>query len=209
MGVIEPYHAPYQNPWYIVKKSTPGKYRLVNIAVELNRVTIREANLRPSADEFSEEFAGCTISSVIDFFSFYNQVELNEESRDLTAFMTPLSFMRMITLAQGATNWVAQFVRIVLKILAPHLRSHAKLFLDDVGLKGPKTTYNNEELASEIRRYLVEYIQNLDKVLADLERAGVTIAGAKSQFFRAGIKIVGYICDANGRHLDTSKILKI
>ena len=56
---------------------------------------------------------------------------------------------------------------------------------------------------------MVEYIQNLDKVLADLERAGVTIAGAKSQFCRAGIKIVGYICDANGRHLDTSKILKI
>lgn len=26
MGVIEPCHDPYQNPWYIIKKSTPGKY---------------------------------------------------------------------------------------------------------------------------------------------------------------------------------------
>lgn len=33
MGVIEPCHALYQNPWYMVKKSTPGKYRLVNVAV--------------------------------------------------------------------------------------------------------------------------------------------------------------------------------
>ncbi len=56
---------------------------------------------------------------------------------------------------------------------------------------------------------MVEHIQNQDKVLADLERVGVTIAGAKSQFCRAGIKIVRYICDANGRHRDTSNVLKI
>ncbi len=56
---------------------------------------------------------------------------------------------------------------------------------------------------------MVEHIQNLDKVSADLERAGVNIAEAKSRFFQAGIKIVGYICDANSCHPDTSKILKI
>ena len=56
---------------------------------------------------------------------------------------------------------------------------------------------------------MVEYIQNLDKVLADLEQAGVTIAGTKSQFCQASIKIVGYICDTNGGHPETSKILKI
>ena len=209
MGVIEPCHGPYRNPWYLVKKTTPGKYRLVNVVVELNRVTIKDANLPPSVDKFSEKFAGCAISSLIDFFSGYDQVELDEESRDLTAFMTPLGLMQMTTLAQGATNLVTQFVRIVLKILAPHLHDQAKPFLDDVGIKGPKTTYNNKELAPGIRRYVFEHIQNLDEVLADLERAGVTIAGAKSQFCRAGLKIVGYICDADGRHPDTSKVLKI
>ena len=207
--VIEPYHGPYQNPWYLVKKSTLGKYQLVNVAVKLNRVTIRDTNLPPSADEFSKEFSSCAISSLIDFFSGYDQVELGEESRNLTAFMTPLGLMQMTTLAQGATNSVAQFVRIVLKILAPHLRDRAKPFLDDVAIKGPKTTYNNEEVAPGIRRYVFEHIQNLGKVLADLERAGVTIAGAKSQFCQAGLKIVGYICDADGRHPDTSKVLKI
>ncbi len=120
--VIEPCHSPYCNPWYLVKKSTPGKYQLVNVAVELNRVTVRDANLPSSADEFFEEFAICAISSLIDFFSGYNRVELDKEYRDLTAFMTPLGLIRMTTLPQGATNSVAQFVRIVRKILAPHLR---------------------------------------------------------------------------------------
>lgn len=101
--------------------------------------------------------------------------------------MTPLGLMEMTTLAQGATNLVAQFVRIVLKILAPHLRNQPKPFLDNVGVKEPKTIYNNEEMAPGIRRYVLEYIQNLDKVPADLERAGVIIARAKSQFCQAGL----------------------
>lgn len=84
----------------------------------------------------------------------YYQVELDIASRDLIAFMTPLGLMQMTTLAQGATNLVAQFVRIVLKILAPHLRDRAKPFLDDVGVKGPKTMYNNEKLAPGIRQYV-------------------------------------------------------
>lgn len=132
-----------------------------------------------------------------------------KESRDFTKFMIPLGFMRMTTLAQGATNSVAQFIRIVFKILAIHLQCRAKLFLDNMGVKGPKTTHNNEELAPEIRRYVVEHIENLDKVLTDLEQAGVTIARAKSQFCRAGLKTVRYICDTDGRHLDTPKNLKI
>lgn len=56
---------------------------------------------------------------------------------------------------------------------------------------------------------MVKYIQNLDKVLSDLERAKVTIFGAKSQFCRADIKIVGYNYDANGRHMEILKVLKI
>lgn len=89
------------------------------------------------------------------------------------------------------------------------MRDRAWLFLANISIKEPKTTYNNQELAPGIRRYVTEHIQNLDAVLADLERAGITIAGAKSQFCCAGIKIVGYICNFEGRHPDTSKVLKI
>lgn len=78
-----------------------------------------------------------------------------------------------------------------------------------MGVERPKTKYNNKEVAPGIRRYVLEHIKNLDKVLADLEKAGVTVAGGKSQFCQAGIKIVGYICDADGRHPDTFKALKI
>ncbi len=128
--------------------------------MELNRVTVRDANLSPFADEFSEEFAGYVISFLLDFFSGYNQVELDKESRDLKAFMTPLGLMRMTTLPQDATNSVSQFVKIVLKILAPNVQDRAKPFLDDLGVKRSKTKYKNEELAPGIRHYILEHIQN-------------------------------------------------
>jgi hypothetical protein len=84
-GVLEYCEGPYRNPWFLVKKKS-GKYRLVNAAMEINKHTIRDANLPPSVDEFSEEFAGCHMASLIDFFSGYDQVELDVKSRDLTAF---------------------------------------------------------------------------------------------------------------------------
>ena len=119
-GMLEQCHGPYRNPWFLVKKKS-GKYRLVNAAMNINQVTIRDANMPPAVDEFAEEFAGMTITSLIDFFSGYDQIALDEKSRDLTAFMTPLGLLRQTTLPQGATNSVAQFVRVVTKILENHI----------------------------------------------------------------------------------------
>lgn len=190
-------------------KITPRKYWLVNIAIKLNQIKIRDANLSPSADKFAEEFARCTMSSLIDFFSIYNQVELNKESWYLTTDITPLDFMRMTTLAQDTINWTAQFVMIVFKILTPYLRDWDKFFLDNMGIKGSKTTCNNKKLVPGIRQYVIEYIQNRDKVLAHLDLVEVTIAEVKSQFCWTSIKIEGYIWDVDGHQPDTSKVIKI
>ena len=61
-----------------------GKYRLINAATYLNAVTIKDASIPPSVDEFSEEFAGYPLVSLMDLFSGYDQCALAPESRDLT-----------------------------------------------------------------------------------------------------------------------------
>ena len=55
----------YRNPWFLVKKKDQG-YCLINNRHRMNRVTIRDANMPPNPDEFSEEFAGCYFVSLID-----------------------------------------------------------------------------------------------------------------------------------------------
>jgi hypothetical protein len=91
---------------------------LINNTVNINRVTVRDANLPLNLDKFSEEFTGCHIVSLIDFFSRYNQVELHEDSRPLTAFYTLThGLVQQCTLPMGTTNLVAEFVQVVTKIL--------------------------------------------------------------------------------------------
>jgi hypothetical protein len=52
-GIYERCEGPYRNPWFVVKKKN-SDYRIVNAAMNINAVTIRDATLPPSADEFSE-----------------------------------------------------------------------------------------------------------------------------------------------------------
>jgi len=207
-GTMEYSHGPYRNPWFLVAKKEKGEYRLVVAAMKMNGVTIRDGNLPPQVDEFSEEFAGCTVASLIDFFSGYDQALLALKSRDMTAFATPIGLLRMTRLPQGATNSVGQFVRIVQTMLHDIIPKIAKPYIDDVGVKGPKTYYDYEEVVPGIRRYMLEHIRNLDATLERMERAGATI-GPKSQFCMPGLKLVGYVTDADGRHPPTARVIKI
>lgn len=83
---------------------------------------------------------------MIDWFSGYDQISLDPKSQDLTAIQTPLSFMRMTTLTQGATNSIAQFQQIVAKIFQAHMPRCVSFFIDDIGMKSPKTDYGGEEI---------------------------------------------------------------
>lgn len=150
MGVILHCHDLYQNLWYLVKKSIPGKYWLVNVAVELNWVTIKDTNLPFSTNELSEKFASYAISSFINFLLGYNQGKLDKKSRELTGFMILLGLVRIITLFQRVTNSVTKFIRIVLKVLGDYLHDWAKPFWDNISIKKPKTTYNNQDLVYRI-----------------------------------------------------------
>jgi hypothetical protein len=81
--------------------------------------------------------------------------------------------------------------------------------MDDIGVKGLRIIYNNEEIAPGIRKYMLKYIMWLDSVFADLKRAGCTILGLKSQFCMPGIRIVGFVCDYLKRYPDSAKVIKI
>ena len=118
----------------------------MNAAMEYNKHMIHDANLLLSVDEFLEEFVGCQIALLIDFFSGYNQVELDIRSRDLMAFQTPLGLLRQMMLPMGATNSVVQFIQIVMKILEDLIPDVCLPFLDDISVKGPYSTYEDKEV---------------------------------------------------------------
>jgi hypothetical protein len=96
--ILKRSESPYRNSWFLAKKKDKISYRLVNTIIEMNRVIIKDANMPPSADEFTEEFFKYTVISFINFFSKYDQVELDPLNRDITAFIIPLRLLRMTIL---------------------------------------------------------------------------------------------------------------
>ena len=105
-GVLEKYKGVYRNPWFLIVKKEVGEYRLINTAMKMNEVTLKDANLPPLINEFLKEFIGYITASLVDFFSGYDQLGLALKSRDMTAFQTPLGLLRMTSVPQGATNSV-------------------------------------------------------------------------------------------------------
>ncbi|SCV59862.1 uncharacterized protein FFFS_14431 [Fusarium fujikuroi] len=186
-GVLEESHGAYRNAWFLVAKKD-GNFRLINSATLMNKVTVRDGLSPPHADEFSADFAMCKIISLLDFFSGYDQFPLDEKSRDMTTFNTPMGLLRMCSLPQGATNSVAQFMRNIIRI-----------FRDLIP----------EVFAPGVRRYILEHLINIDKVLLNTELLGCTIAGGKSQFCQKTTVVVGYLCGTYGRAPDNAKVIKI
>ena len=69
--------------------------------------------------------------------------------------------------------------------------------------------YNREESLLGVRRYILEYIVWLDRVLIDLERARYIILGVKSYFCKDKIIVVSYCYNGKERYLEELKVIKI
>ena len=143
-----------------MKKKKPGKYKLMNVVLEMNKVTIRDANLFFSIDEFSEQFVGCMKVFLMNLYSEYDQFFLTVQCRNFTVFQTSIEFVRMTTLFQRATNSVGQFMRIITRILMEHIPRVTLPFMNDIEIKKPKnTSENNEKTAANIKKKILKHIQ--------------------------------------------------
>ena len=159
-------------------------------------------------NKFLEEFAKCQCASLIDFFSKYNQLTLNVKSKDIIAFITLLSLLKITNLLQGATNLVAQFIRVIITILEDLFLVIAILFIDNIKVKGLYTDYSKELKLFKICRFIFEHIQNLNKALDQIKRAKASIR-LKSQFCYNSISIISFVYSFKGRSFIITKVNKI
>jgi len=189
---------------------------LSNAVQRLHTITIKDASLPPSADEFHEEFVGFPLLLLLDLFSRYHQCELDPSHQDMTAFQMPLGLLRITALPQGYMNSVQVFDQVMKKILKDQIAAGiGKPFIDDVAVKSASRSMfldeNGvpEEIAPRIRKFVLEAIISVDRVLADIERAGGMILGANSEFLMEKLKVVAYICRSNGRTPEGTKVQRI
>lgn len=209
-GKYEQSAASYRSRVFTVLKKN-GSLRLVHDLQDLNAITIRDSALPPRPDDFAESFVGRAIYGVADLFSGYDARTLHPRSRDLTTFQCMDDSARCTCLPQGATNAVVDFGRCTKHTLLGE--PDAKAFVDDCGIKGPASRYDEETIPSnpEIRRFVYEYATTFDRVFRRFELAGVTASGTKLVLAAPQVQIVGSVVSLEGWHLChgvVSKVLK-
>jgi hypothetical protein len=69
----------------------------------------------------------------------------------------------------------------------------AEILVDNVGVNGPNSRYGEEQVEDlpGVHKLLMEHLQNLDNLLANVGRAGATISGVKSDCGWNGVTLVG------------------
>ncbi|KAJ8462647.1 hypothetical protein ONZ51_g10761 [Trametes cubensis] len=214
-GVYERCQSSYRSKWFCVLKKN-GKLRLVHDLQPLNAITIRDAGLPPSLDDFVEPFAGRQCYTVLDLFWAFDARKLDIVSRDLTAFHSPLGLLHLTSMPMGFTNSPAEFQAYMTFILQDEIPHVANVFIDDLPIKGPATCYpdseGNPEVLKEnegIRRFIWEHANDVHRILHRVGHAGITFSGLKAQVCKPDVIIVGQKCTPEGRMPEDDKVDKI
>ena len=136
-GVIESSTAAWLSPIVLVNKPDNSKrmcldYRKVNTHLQV------DIHPLPLLEEMVENAAGNHYYASLDMKDAYYQVELDEESRDLTTFSDGVSLYRFKRLPFGLSCSPAIFSRTMGNILAPLIKlGWVKNYLDDIVVWAP------------------------------------------------------------------------
>jgi hypothetical protein len=212
-GTYEPSNSSYRSKWFCVFKKDGKSFRIVHSLEPLNKVTVAHSGLPPATEELAADFAGRACIGVLDLYVGYDERVIDESSRDLTTFQTPFGALRLTKLPMGWTNSVPIFHDDVTYILQEEIPQVARPYIDDVGIKGPKSRYElpggKFETIPEnngIRRFVWEHMHNVSRVLQRLKFSGATVSGYKALLCGEEGMIVGHLCSYEGRKPNEDRV---
>ena len=129
---------------------------------QANEAIIRERHSIPTIEEVLYDLNGATVFSKIDLKWGFHQIELEEDSRAITTFLTHRGLYRYRRLMFGITSAPEKYQKIISDVLAGC--SGVANIADDLVINGTD---------------LEEHDSNLRKVLTRLEEQGLTVNGEK------------------------------
>ena len=149
--------------------------------------------LCPTQDRRNIDYlAGSKWFSVLDLKLGYWQVELDEESKPLTAFTAgPLGFYECEQMPFGGTNAPATFQRMMETCLGDLHLNWCLIYLDDI-IVFAKTQQ--------------EAITRLGTIFQKLREAGLKLQPSKCELFKTSMLYLGHIVSEDGIRTDPKKV---
>ena len=151
----------------------------VNVALFDNRHPL------PSVDNIFTKLNGSAYFSILDLSDAFFQIEIAEDSREITTIATPRGLFRFRRLPFGIKTAPAIFQQAMDHTLAGLQGVYA--YIDDVVVTGSTREEHDQRLQSTLRR---------------LEQKGWRLSVMKCKFGLEEIKYLGFIVNANGISAD-------
>ena len=164
----------------------------VRICVDMRRANVaivRERHPIPTVEEILYKMNGSTVFSKVDLKWGFHQIVLNEQSRDITTFVTPRGLYRYKRLMFGLKSAPEKYQKIVGDIISD-LVGVANI-ADDIVVHGEN---------------LREHDKNLFKLLERLQEVGLTVNKDKCEFRVPMLTFFGQNLGKNGISASQEKI---
>ena len=212
-GVYEPSNSSYRSRWFCVLKKDGKSLRLVHDLQPLNAVTTRDPSVPYPTEHIAESFGARACYTTLDLFVAFDQRKLDVRSRDLTTFQTPLGAYRLTSIPMGYTNSQQIMHADVTFMLKDEIPDVTFPYVDDVPIKGPESRYECLDGSFEtipenpnIRRFIWEHFNDVNRVLQRLKVYGATVSGKKIVLGAPEAVILGHTCNYEGRIPDAKRI---
>ena len=166
----------------MVRKKT-GDVRVCIDYRKLNERTIKDAYPLPRIDMCLDCLASTKIFSTTDLQSAYMQLEVAEEGRHKTAFITKYGLFEYLVMPFGLCNAPSTFQRCVELIFRGIQWKYLLVYLDDIIV-----------MASNFD----EHLDRLEEVFKRLSQAGLTMKPSKCEFFKREVLFLGHCGSQEG-----------
>ena len=176
LGIVVPSTSPWASPVVPVPKGD-GTVRVCVDYRKLNEVTTADPYYMSTMEEILERVGESKVMSKLDLAKGFYQVEVEPESQQKTAFVSPFGKFEFTRMPFGLKNAPAIFQRLMEVVLRDCYECSAP-YIDDIIV----FSENGEE-----------HIQHLRCVLEALRKFGLTIKEEKCQWGREKVEYLGHV----------------
>ena len=192
-GVVCPSSSPWASPVVLVLKKD-GSSRFWVDYRRLNSITRKDVYPLPRIEDILDTLGGAKYFSSLDLLSGYWQMELNDDVKQKSAFITHHGLFEFVCMPFGLCNAPATFQRLMQRVLTGLEGKMCFVFIIYDILVYSKT--------------FEEHLECLQTVFARLREAGLRLKPKKCGLLQKEITFLGHV-SASGIHPDPEKTDKV
>ena len=186
--VVQESNSPWASP-IVHAKMKDGSLRFCVDYHRLNAVTRKDVYPLPCIDDLLDKMRGKSVFSTLDAKTGYWQIQMEENSREKTAFITLEGLYEFQVMLFGQCNALATFQRLMQRILRG-LEDFCSVYIDDIIV---------------ISSSIVEHLDHLQQIFARLQRVGLRLQPKKCIFGSQEVLYLGHLVSAKGIYPNPAK----